>query len=307
MHKSKVCLLQIAVSACAGLISVLGFMSEPASAEVPNKPDFVLTQKSTRLGDCYLYISPQGFHLVNPHSGFTISARAPEWRVYMYNTRSHLYYESSMEAWCRDTLIETGYDEWSANSKWVNKGAVKICGYKGTMYQIDGTMRTHNANGTLSENKTLVGAQYVLAEGYQVSPKFARMMNVVFNLPMKEGIPLRMNYINDKGLKPHVLDTYRIDRCKLAPENFNLPVGYTLAHSRAEIMADPAQLQMMQRLAGNADLSDPKTLQSMETLLNKNAYGRKIEPGHDGAAPRLSPQSLEKLIEVYRQKQQGTK
>src|ERR1700733_15594679 len=95
MHKSRVWWLQIAVSACAGLISVLGFMSEPHTAEVPNKPDFVLTQKSTRLGDCYLYISPQGFHLVNPHSGFTISARAPEWRGFIYNTPLQRFFNKS--------------------------------------------------------------------------------------------------------------------------------------------------------------------------------------------------------------------
>jgi hypothetical protein len=121
---------------------------------------------------------------------------------------------------------------------------------------------------------------------------------------MQPGVPLRLTYLDTDGGARPVLQTYRIDRCSLTPENFNLPVGYTLAHSRAEIMADPAQLQMLQKLAGGANLNDPKVMQAMSAALNKNAYGRKIE-GQQGATPRLSPQMLEKLMEMYKKNQPG--
>jgi hypothetical protein len=296
--------LPVGVGLIALLISITISNAFAAPAAPAAKEDFVLTQKSTRMGDCYIYISPQGFQMVNPRSGSTVSSRYPDWKVFMYNTRSHLYYESTMDSWCRDMLIDAGYDEWGPGSKWVKKGIVKVCGYKGTVYQIDGEIRTHGANGQVSVIKDTVSAQYVLAEGYKVNPVLAKMMNAVFNLPLRPGVPLRFTYLERDGSERPVLQTYRIDRCNLTLENFNLPVGYTLAHSRAEVVADPAQLQMLQKMAGGANLNDPKVMQAMSAALNKNAYGRKIE-GQQGATPRLSPQMLEKLMEMYKKNQPG--
>jgi hypothetical protein len=305
MSRTKIYLSKkLTLFLAVGLIAVSMFITAP-SAFATGKEDFVLTQKSTRMGDCYVYISPLGFQMVNPRSGFTISSRYPEWKVCMYNTHTHLYYECTMEAWSRDSLIDAGYDEWGPGSKWVKKGIVKVCGYKGTIYQIDGEMRTHQANGQIIVKKDTVTAQYVLAEGYKVNPNLSKMMNVVFNLPLTPGIPLRLTYGDPEGGKRPVLETYRIDRCSLTLQNFNLPIGYTLAHSRAEIMASPEQLKMLQKFAG-ANMSDPKAMQAMSAALNKNAYGRKIE-GQQGASPRMTPNVLENLMEMYKKNQAGTK
>ncbi len=288
------------------LVTSVAFAAPGSPAADKDKPDFVVTQKSTRLGDTYLYISPLGFQMTNPNSGFTMSSRAPDWQIFMYNKHSQLYYQSSIEAWGRDTLIETGYDEWGPGAKWVKKGVEKICGYKGTVYTINGQMHTHQANGTVVVQKETVGAIYTLAEGYVINPKLAKLMNVVFNLPLNPGIPLRLVYVSDTGAKRSVLDTYRVDRCKLSVENFNLPVGYRLAHSRAEVMVDPQQMQMLQKFASAADMRDPKAVEAMRAMLNKNAYSKRVDPSKQGGAQTLSPEMMQRLMDMYKQ-QHGTK
>ena len=154
--------------------------------------------------------------MVNPNSGFVTISRAPEWKVIMYNQRTHLYYESTMEAWCRDTAITNGYEEWQRGAQWLRKGNVKVCGYQGTLYQIKGARRIHQANGAVNETET-EGAQYIIAEGYPVNTQLATMMHAVLSLPIIRGLPLKQTYLEKGGIRRDVLNTYRIDRANWRP------------------------------------------------------------------------------------------
>ena len=186
-------LARVAVSYTVAFLSTFGgaIQGSAGNAGSVGTADFVLTQRSTRMGDQYVYISPYGWQMVNPRSGVTMVTRAPDWNVTLFNSRSYTYYEMTAQQWARGMAASHGFKEWSGGSRWVKKGLVTVCGIRGTLFEISGHMRKHDASGHIFPSE-VVGARYIVAEDYPSNQKLATMMKDVFNFPTMSGLPLRL-------------------------------------------------------------------------------------------------------------------
>ena len=122
--------------------------------------------------------------MINPRSGVSMVTRAPDWNVVLFNNLSQTFYEMTAEQWAREMVVSHGYEEWSQGSHWTKSGTVTICGIKGSLYTIHGQMRKRDSNGNImSADVPIVGAKYIVAEQYPLSPKLAHMMKDVFDFP----------------------------------------------------------------------------------------------------------------------------
>ena len=285
---------------CAALAS-----AATATPAISANLDFVLTQRSTRMGDQYIYISPDGWRMMNPHSGVTFVSRGPDWKVTLFNARSNTYYDMTPEQWVREAAAGAGHEEWSAGSHWIKKGKVTVSGVEGTLYEISGVMRKRDASGHIFP-RDIVKAKYVVAEGYPINPRLTRMMIDVYGFPSIAGIPLRLTYISDKGEQRPILDTYRIDRSALTASCFNPPTGLRKVDSEMEVMIDAQQLMMLKKMAAQTKPSNPELVNKATQEINKNSYSDRVNPQSGGGqTTKMTADEVKDLLEKYRKQQAG--
>lgn len=258
----------------------------PVSA---NDDGWVLTQRSARLGDQYLYISENGIRLVNPKLGLVIICRSPRFEVYVCNDTTKNYYETTAEAWKHESVARQGSADLSATSGWKPAGQTKIAGVPATIYQLSGSWTKRRVNGTATLSDTS-GASYCLAQGIRVPPKLTELLSNALGVPNMPGVPVRLA-VNENGGVRSVLDTYRIDHTPLTAAYFAKPYGYKKVATDAEVMLssdDNKMIQDMARDLGNSGDND---------ALSKAAA--KFTKG--GAGP--TPDEIKSAIEAYKRNQ----
>lgn len=208
---------------------------------------WVLTQRSARLGDQYLYISPHGIKLVNPKLCVEVICRSPGNEVYVCNSSTHNYYETTAEAWKHQSIARQGSTDFSATTGWRPVGKATVAGMPAVTYQLEGSWVKRRVNGTAVVSDTK-GATYCLAQGIQVPPKITELLSAALGVPNMPGVPVRLA-LNENGGIRSVLDTYRIDRAPLSTAYFAKPYGYKKVATDAEVMLSSEDDKMIQDMA----------------------------------------------------------
>ena len=98
---------------------------------------WVLTQKSTTLGDQYVYISTGGLKIVNPKAGFALATSAPDWNITLYNDKTKVYYETTLTKW-RKNFDRQGRGAELSGHGWTKGPTSTIAGLKATQYVMSG-------------------------------------------------------------------------------------------------------------------------------------------------------------------------
>jgi hypothetical protein len=251
---------------------------------------WVLTQRSARLGDQYLYISEHGVKLVNPKLGLVIICRSPGFELFVCNDSTHNYYETTAEAWKHQSIARQGSTDFSGTTGWHATGRTTVAGVPATIFSLDGTWVKRRANGSnvVSDTK---GATYCLAQGIQVPPKLTELLSTALGVPNMPGVPVRLA-LNENGGIRSVLDTYRIDHAPLSAAYFARPLGYRKVATDAEVMLSSEDDKMIQDMAHS--LGDSST--SNDALAKAAA---KYSKG--GAGPTAD--EIKSAIEAYKRNQ----
>jgi hypothetical protein len=257
-------------------------------------PGYVLTQKSTKMGDQYLYLSDQGIKIANPRAGFNLVARAPSWDITLYNDKTRCFYQTTAEHY-RQELAGRSSDGEFKNATWSKMGETYISGLKATEYRMGSkTVRSKTKTGAVV-NKTINGAQYWVAADIQMPGKLTELLNAAYGLPTQTTtcVPLRLRY--NEGAGDHVvLDTYRVDKAPIPVAYFDKPAGYKPVTSDAEVMMNDEQKQIMSDMAKDLG-SDPQGAQ----LKNK------IDAVRSGSAsPKgtFTKDDVNKLMDIFNKK-----
>jgi hypothetical protein len=66
----------------------------------------------------------------------------------------------------------------------------------------------------------------------------ADLFAVTYGVPNVQGLPLELYYTTYDGDRINRLETYRINRTSVAPQFFNMPVGYKPSDSFQAVMFD---------------------------------------------------------------------
>ena len=233
------------IAATLALVACFQGCVLPALADAAG---WVLTQKSTRLGDQYLYVSPEGMKIVNPKLGFNIVTRAPDWNIIIFNEQSHTYYQTTSEAWKHQIVARSGSTTFNG-ATWSKMGEVRIAGVNSIAYRMTGAMRKYNANGSSTPSK-VTGSTYCVSNDIKVPARLIELLATAYGLPPSTSVPLRLTY-NEDGGERTMLDTYRVDKAPIPLAYFAKPAGYKRVNSDAEVMMSPDQAKMMQDMASS--------------------------------------------------------
>lgn len=256
---------------------------------------WVLTQRSTKMGDQYVYISDQGLKITNPKAGFNLVTRAPNWDITLFNDKTRCFYETTADRY-KQQLQGRAQDAELNNSSWAKSGETQIFGLKATEYRMGAkAVRSRSKSGAVS-TKSIAGAQYWVASEIAIPAKLTELLSAAYGLPTATSscVPLRLKYSESNG-EHTVLDTYRVDKTPISISYFDKPAGYKLVKSDAEVMMSDEQKQIMNDMVRDMD-TDPQNAQ----LKNK------IQAVQSGQAPpnkTFTKEDVNKLLDIFKKKQ----
>jgi hypothetical protein len=213
------------------------------------EPGYVLTQRSTKMGDQYLYVSSEGIKITNPKAGFNLVSQAPNWDITLFNDKTHCFYQTTADRYRQQLLGRTGDSDFK-NSSWSKMGDTYMLNMKATEFRMGTkTVRQKTKSGQIV-NKTITGAQYWVAADIQLPPKLTELLAAAYGLPAQQSqcVPLRLKY-TDGAKTSTVLDTYRVDKAPIPIAYFATPQGYKPVTSDAEVMMNDEQKQIMSDMA----------------------------------------------------------
>jgi hypothetical protein len=256
---------------------------------------WILTQKSATFGDQYVYISPNGLKCYNPRAGFAFVTHGPDWNITLYNEKTHVYYNTTMDKW-RSELETRKLSGDIQNAKWTKGSNTNILGLRAVQYVMNGgnTLRVPHSKNRAAHSVS--DANYWVSEDITVPPALASLLSTAYGVPATQNVPLRMT-CTDGGAKKTLLETYRSQQAPIPVSYFECPSGFSPVKSGAEVMMNDEEKQILNDLA-----KDPGS-EGAPSAAAQSAYGQATAPAAAavstssaatmaGAAPGGSPNTI---------------
>jgi len=233
------------------LLVDLAILSASAALAVDD-PGWVLTQQSATFGDQYVYITKNGLKCVNPRAGFAFVSHAPDWNVILYNEKTRVYYQTTVEKW-KNEMQARGMSTDIQDRNWSKGTASSICGLRATEYKMTGsnTLRAGKSRATQISAATFWSCDFI-----DVPPQLTSLLSATYGLPNTQHIPLRL-LATEQGKSKRLLDTYRSQQSNIPISYFSCPAGLTPVKSDAEVMMNDEQKAILNDMA--RDLDDPNS------------------------------------------------
>jgi len=253
----------------------LGFLvsafSLTTGAALADEQGWVLTQRSDKIGDQYVYVAPSGVKLVNPKVGYNIVLCAPDWNVCIFNDKSKTYYSASYAQWMQevDKAMGTKNTELKGGH-WTRSAPSTICGLRSTSYimQANGRRGVRNATCWVSND-------------IQVPPQITEMLAKTYGLPDNKAYPLKLNTVDNAGHLAVQLDTYNSQTCAIPASYFYLPNGYTRVASKEEVMIDDDTKAILRDLAsdspGMSGNSTPAARPQQQAVRSQQPFQQQVQ------------------------------
>lgn len=289
------------------LAVVLAFSAIAPDAANADEKGWVLTQKSQTLGDQYVYISSSGMKCYNPRIGFTLVSHAPDWNVTLYNEKTKVYFQTSVEEWSRNLSAQGMTSEMSSKG-WNRSGSSTICGLKATEYDMSGSKTALMKTRKGTRRATISNAKYWVSDEIRVPPQLAGLLAAAYGLPSMQNVPLRLACI-DKGQNKTLLDTYRSQSASIPNSYYQVPNGMKLVKSEAEVMMTDEQNQILNDMVkeSRSDVGAPAGAASTAAPSQGTAQART----GNGSAPasttiggvKIDRDTINKLMDAFKKKQ----
>lgn len=187
---------------------------------------------------------------VMPMHHWTAVAKAPDWRVYMYNTNSKLRFDLSMQDWLHSGVLDKANDALdvyekskklkvlSVSDTEQNKLKLRRIVYKSLGEELG---RAYHGMGDI-DKKLGVGTKMLPVESYTClyateigSEKINAFLYSLNMIPPAKGFPMQY-VVNLKGGRKMIrVMTPSIANAKISSDTFDVPKGYKLAASPGEV------------------------------------------------------------------------
>jgi hypothetical protein len=225
-----------------GSFSALLLFGSATSASA-DEQGWVLTQRSIKFGDQYVYIGSNGIKVLNPIKGVGLVTTGPSWNVVFFNNKQRTYYAMS-------------FDKWKARSgstraprlNWSHPTPSSVKGLRANQYEYRLGVADAETRSKMKE------ATYWAATDIHVPARLSELLATTYGTPDNQSIPLRFTYIDPQGRPETLLDTYQEQKTNIPASFFDTPQGYTAARSEADVLLDDQQRQIMNDIA--KDLGD---------------------------------------------------
>jgi hypothetical protein len=247
---------------CSWINIALLLLSVAASGAVAADVDGVLIQQQRFEDKLTFVMTKNALKATMPIHFWTAIAKAPDWRVYMYNSNSKLRYELTFEQWLLGGALDRSNDSLDVYENWKKmkilsssestKGKLKL---RKVVYKSFGERlgREYHGMGELDQKLGVTKPQkqvesyscfYAPDIGYEKPNAFLYSLDL---MPPAKGIPMEYVVNFKGGTKSYRVYTRSISDTKVAKDNFDLPKGYKLASSPREVFValNPSAIKEM--------------------------------------------------------------
>lgn len=259
------------------------------SAQLPAMPQtqngWAFLQKSEQVGTWRVYLTEAGLQAINDEMGVTIVTKAPQWNLAVYNSKTKVYYLSTVKDWQMHFQQNPKYKN---RTKFVSKQAARrgsqavIAGMRATQYFVDAPI-----NGGARQAEVWVASDvHIPAE---LSQLFEKMYGS--SLGNLGAMPLRFSYIDESGKKTMVMNTTLGRQEVIQMASFNYPTHFKRVDSELAVFVDEKDRKTMAGILD--DLDDPDSQQELNSLLGSSGSKRtqyKTSPQYSGSQYSTSGQ-----------------
>ncbi len=277
----------------AALSAVSLFCLSCACGYLPARADesgWVLTQRSSALGDQYVYLTASGIKIINPRQGIGFIIKAPNWDVLcFFNDQTRSYYPLSYAQWKAKLASKK---ESLSQIQWTRGKTSTIAGLRATQYQMK-----KSAGAPARGPNDWLTAEYWVANEIKVSPKLADLLSTVYGTPDNMSVPLKLIYKTVDGRNGAILDTYRQQITSIPASYFSSPTGYQLAKSEVAVMVTNEHRQLLEDLAKDLGRGDTTSLKKSKLSIDSvPAQGLTLPNG-----TTVSKEQINGFIDAFKQ------
>lgn len=267
-----------------------------AGPAIAQEKGWVLTQRSTQMGDLYTYVSTSGLKWTVPKLGANIATQGPSWSVTMYNDKTKSYYTTTFQEWQNQIQRKDARAIEMKSNPWVKSGSGTVAGLRASKYVMQN--KAPAAGGRRNLN-AVAAAECWVADEITVPPSVSDMLSNTYGMPKTKFFPLRITYTASDGRPAVALDTYRSEARAIPQNYFASPAGYKLVSSQAEVFMDDETQQMMNDMAAEMGLDAPRRPQQQA---RPAAAPQRTGMGIRGTPPAQGNNDLSKMLESLKGK-----
>lgn len=251
-------------------LAITGWASMFSLCPSAHANGWALTQYTPYGGQHYLYFSHEGMRLAQKKMGITIVAKAPDWKLTMFNDHSKTYFQTTYQDWKqRSAKGQSFVSSFQRTHKFRNINPVKgaagnIAGMAATQYFV-GPKNAHEWQSKPTPGWMLCW----LSNDITVPQQMTDILTSQFGLPTMHGVPLKVERIDDHGRMVTDLNTEASQVQNLTASNFTYPANYKRVQEDIEVLVPDDTSQTAADLLNDLS-SDPTTQKQLNQLINSS-------------------------------------
>jgi hypothetical protein len=241
------------------------FIQRATAATKDAKSTYVLTQTNAVLGHVLTYVNADALRVDCMDNNAYLVAKAPDWRVVMFNPTMNAAVEMPYEKFLAHELSFSYVPSAGGgmNERWpkLRAGSMKVSGVEVSKFIIPANPRSRS----LKESPNTLGYYLILEKkGFAIQP--TKILAKLFYQPPLPGIPLgdRMNkqkfgqsnsFLDFRG-NYAILSTSEIKEKSIPSDFFKYPHGFKKVTREIEVISDNARRKQLEDLSKDMGVGD---------------------------------------------------
>lgn len=250
-------------------VALLVFSQQLPACQAQSQQGWAFLQKSEQVGTWRVYLSQTGLQALNNEMGVTIVTKSPQWNLALYNSKTKVYYLSTVKDW--EVQFQTN-PKYRTRAKFVSKQAARkgttgmIAGMRATQYFVDAPI-----NGGARQAEVWVATDVKIPK--ELSELFEKLYGS--SLGNLGSMPLRFSYIDESGKKTMVMNTLQGRPETIQVASFNYPTHFKRVDSEIAVFVDDKDRKTMAGILD--DLDDPDSQNELNSLLGSGSTAKRTQ------------------------------
>jgi hypothetical protein len=199
-----------------------------------------LVQLAQITGTYDLYVSDSALKAVNRKTSAIFYSQAPRWQLLLCNPSRQVFTTMHPEQFSGklgQAIVHFDTANFD-NLKWTVDGKGTILGLPITNTHLNVTEATFRPETNPSRRNRIWTAEYAGFRQHRIPLSVCHALQRLYGLPLQEGIPIRVGFLNFEGERTTALETFSSKRVKV-DMNYSVPANFKKVNGEIEALAAP--------------------------------------------------------------------
>jgi hypothetical protein len=198
-----------------------------------------LVQIAQIAGTFDIYLSENALKAVNSKTGLLLYSRAPRWDLVLCNTHGSVFTTMPAKQFSGRVAraIENFDTERFDNLKYTVDGKGNILGLPVTKTHVKVKESQFRLSDDQGRNNRLWTVEYVVFDQYRIPLAVCHAIQRLYGLPVHDGFPVRVGYLDPNGLRTTAVETFKFNRMKFNM-TYIVPPSYRRVKDEVDVLAN---------------------------------------------------------------------